>query len=128
MRRIVTEKITLADGTVISEGSYTAVNGKIMVNRQIWPETEKYDTHQLYRLQSDPATTNKAHLVSASLDHLGFGHGNQAFPGHFFAANEIKIALCHLLLKYDSRLGSNANLEPIHSFDVSMTIDPTTKV
>jgi cytochrome P450 len=32
---------------------------------------------------------------------MGFGHGQHACPGRFFASNEIKVALCHILLKYD---------------------------
>ncbi|KAL2286223.1 hypothetical protein FJTKL_07028 [Diaporthe vaccinii] len=35
---------------------------------------------------------------------MGFGHGAHACPGRFFAANEVKIALAHLLMKYDWRL------------------------
>lgn len=32
---------------------------------------------------------------------MGFGYGKHACPGRFFAAAEIKTALCHMLLKYD---------------------------
>jgi len=35
---------------------------------------------------------------------LLFGEGLHACPGRFFAINEVKIALCHMLLKYDWRL------------------------
>lgn len=35
---------------------------------------------------------------------MGFGFGRHSCPGRFFAANEVKIALCHILLKYDFKL------------------------
>lgn len=38
-----------------------------------------------------------------------FSFGAHNCPGRFFAANEIKIALCHLLLKYDWRFCSGSS-------------------
>ncbi|KAK2059529.1 cytochrome P450 [Colletotrichum caudatum] len=53
----------------------------------------------------DPEVFNpQAQLVSRSPQHLGFGHGPHACPGRFFAANEITVALAHLLMKYDWKL------------------------
>src|SRR5579871_6099626 len=40
-------------------------------------------------------------------NYLIFGLGKHACPGRFFAINEIKIALHHLLLKYDIRKDPN---------------------
>lgn len=101
MKRIATETITLANDTILKKGGYYIVNGTSLTNPEIWPEPEKFDIYRFYRLRQDPATASKAHLVSTSPEHLGFRHGDQACPGRFFAANEVKIALCHLLLKYD---------------------------
>lgn len=42
--------------------------------------------------------------VTPSSDHLGFGLGPHACPGRFFASNELKIVLAHLLLKFDMKL------------------------
>ncbi|KLU80907.1 hypothetical protein MAPG_00004 [Magnaporthiopsis poae ATCC 64411] len=55
---------------------------------------------------------HKAQLVSTVPEHLPFGLGKYACPGRFFAANEVKIALCHLLIKYDWELAPGATLEP----------------
>ncbi|EUC27383.1 hypothetical protein COCCADRAFT_41880 [Bipolaris zeicola 26-R-13] len=101
MKRIATETITLANDTILKKGGYYIVNGTSLTNPEIWPEPEKFDIYRFCRLRQDPATASKAHLVSTSPEHLGFRHGDQACPGRFFAANEVKIALCHLLLKYD---------------------------
>lgn len=55
-------------------------------------------------MRDTPGQDKQAHLVSTSRDMLGFGHGVHSCPGRFFAANEIKVALCHMLLKYDWKL------------------------
>ena len=57
---------------------------------------------------------NKAHLISATKQHCGFGHGIHACPGRFFAANEVKIALAYILLKYDWKLAEGqGDLRPV---------------
>lgn len=40
-------------------------------------------------------------FASTSTDYLAFGHGRNACPGRFFAANELKLMLAHLILNYD---------------------------
>lgn len=39
---------------------------------------------------------------------MGFGYGQHACPGRFLAVQEMKIVLCHLLLKYDFKLVEGA--------------------
>lgn len=65
-----------------------------------------------------------AHFVSTSEKHFGFGHGSHACPGRFFAANEVKIALAHLLLKYDWKLPEGADDPQPSSFSMIFVADP----
>ncbi|CAG8681675.1 12336_t:CDS:2, partial [Funneliformis mosseae] len=44
---------------------------------------------------------------------LTFGNGKHACPGRFFAVNEIKVALHHLLLKYNIRKVGDGKIKPI---------------
>ena len=69
-----------------------------------------------------------AQLVSTSPDHLGFGHGKHACPGRFFASNEAKIILIHLLLKYDWRLPEGNPPPQVRPFAFSLRADPFTKM
>jgi cytochrome P450 len=55
-------------------------------------------------MRSKAGNENVAQFVSTSATHLGFGHGEHACPGRFFASNEVKIIMCHILLKYDWEL------------------------
>ena len=45
-------------------------------------------------------------------NYLPFGLGKHACPGRQFAVNEIKVALHHLLLKYDIRKDNNEKIRP----------------
>lgn len=55
-------------------------------------------------MREQPNAEHKAQLVSTLPEHMAFGYGKYACPGRFFAANEIKLALCQLLLKYDWKM------------------------
>ncbi|KAL2148426.1 hypothetical protein VTH82DRAFT_2346 [Thermothelomyces myriococcoides] len=46
-------------------------------------------------------------FASTSTEYLAFGHGRNACPGRFFAANELKLILAHLVLNYDIELGGS---------------------
>ncbi|KAK7743893.1 hypothetical protein SLS53_003915 [Cytospora paraplurivora] len=104
MRRVAESDVKLSDGTIIPEGAYTWVTLEAYRNPERYPDPDVYDPHRFLDLRSQPGQENKWQLVSTSADHLGFGHGEHACPGRFFASNEVKIALVHLLLKYDWQL------------------------
>lgn len=52
-------------------------------------------------MREQPGNVNKYQFVTTSPNHIGFGHGQHACPGRFFASNEIKVMICHLVMKYD---------------------------
>ena len=74
----------------------------------------RYNPYRFMKMRENPSEESRAHLVSISPQHFGFGHGLHACPGRFFAANEVKIALAHILLKYDWKLAEGcADLKPL---------------
>ncbi|KAF2258815.1 cytochrome P450 monooxygenase-like protein [Lojkania enalia] len=111
MRRIALKDITISGGLTIRKGQRIGVDAFNMLDSNIHAQPEKYDMYRFMRMREDPANAIKAQLVSTSPEHLEFGHGVYACPGRFLAADEIKIALCHLLLKYDWKLAPGASLE-----------------
>lgn len=50
-----------------------------------------------------------AQLVATTVDFPAFGYGRHACPGRFFAAHEVKLAICHMLLKYDWKVADGAD-------------------
>ena len=99
MNRYVEREFELSDGTVIPKGSRFFVAGAYQ-DPTIYENPEKFDAFRFAK-PLEPGQTNVWGHVATSASHMAFGHGNHACPGRFFASNEIKIALCHLLLKYD---------------------------
>ncbi|KAF6785740.1 cytochrome p450 monooxygenase, partial [Colletotrichum musicola] len=112
MRRIATEDVKLPDGLVIRKGERINIDGSNFTSPEVYDHPEKFDIHRFKNLREQPGREHKSQLVATSPDHLSFGHGYFACPGRFFAANEIKVALCHLLLKYDWKLGPGETVEP----------------
>lgn len=72
-------------------------------NPSVYHEPDKFDAWRYFRARRDKPSEAKAQLTTPTVDHLGFGLGQHACPGRFLAANEIKTALCHMLLKYEWR-------------------------
>lgn len=113
MRRKVVEDVTLSDGLFLPKGSRLNVDSSRMADPSLHDNPEQYDAYRFLKMRSQPGREFMAQLVSTSPDHLGFGHGQHSCPGRFFAANEIKIALAHMILKYDWQLVEGSRGEPI---------------
>lgn len=75
-----------------------------MWDESVYPNAKEFDPYRFLRMRENPEREKFAHFVSPSVEHMGFGFGRHSCPGRFFAANEVKIALCHILLKYDFKL------------------------
>ena len=77
------------------------VSGHMMHDESVYPDAMRYDGYRFYNKRQEVGHEHRHQFVTTSPEHLGFGHGMHACPGRFFAANEIKVFLIHLLLKYD---------------------------
>lgn len=82
----------------------TAVASTRHWDAQYYNDPKKFDGYRFLKMREKPGKENTAQFVSTSPNHLGFGYGQHACPGRFFASNEIKIIMCHILLKYDWKL------------------------
>lgn len=123
MRRVALSTVTLSDGTTIPKGSYVAVSAHRMWDEETHKNADQWDAYRFFRRRQIPGEEHSAQLVNTGPDHLGFGHGQHACPGRFFAANEVKIALIHILLKYDWRLPEGVLPKP-RAFGFSLLADP----
>lgn len=99
--RVAMKDVPLSDGTVIPKGASVVVSGHIMQDDSVYPDAQRFDGYRFYNKRQEPGHEHRHQFVSTSPEHFGFGHGQHACPGRFFAANEIKIFLVHLLLKFD---------------------------
>ncbi|UQC90079.1 ent-kaurene oxidase [Colletotrichum lupini] len=104
MARMATRQVTLPNGLKLQKGERCVGDLGKMHDPSIYPNPEAFNGYRFLEMRGDPKLDSQAHLVSTSPSHLGFGHGQHACPGRFFAGNELKIALAHLLMKFDWKL------------------------
>ncbi|KAI6383225.1 hypothetical protein MCOR25_000146 [Pyricularia grisea] len=118
-RRKAMEDVILSDGFKISKGTIVGMDGiKILRNEEIYPDPLRWDPYRYLELR-EKGEENKARLVSVTQQHFGFGHGFHACPGRFFVANELKIALAQIILKYDIKVPKNLENLPEAAWPVS---------
>ncbi|KAG4271066.1 hypothetical protein FPRO04_11294 [Fusarium proliferatum] len=112
MRRYVTEDITLSSGLILKKGTRLNVDNRRLDDPKIYENPDVYNPYRFFDMRSEAGKDHGAQLVSTGSNHMGFGHGQHSCPGRFFAANEIKVALCHILVKYDWKLCPDTETKP----------------
>ncbi|PNS17537.1 Ent-kaurene oxidase [Sphaceloma murrayae] len=128
MNRYVDKDITLSDGTFLPKGSRFMVSADTYINPTLYPEPEKFRIDRFLSLRNQPGQENNWQFVTTSANHMTFGHGQHACPGRFFASNEIKIAMCFFLLKYDMKLCEGEGRPPSLEFEGSNLSNPKAKI
>lgn len=122
MRRLTTADVELADGVFIPKNTTILISADSMWDEKNYENPNKFDAYRFLKMRDVPGQHTAAQLVAPSPIHLGWGFGQHACPGRFFAANEMKIALCQILMKYDIKL-DEARPPQVRRFGVSMTAD-----
>ncbi|RMZ72361.1 cytochrome P450 [Pyrenophora seminiperda CCB06] len=98
-RRTVYGDLKFSDG-------FTVPNGRsfvVMPPNDYQGENEEFNPERWVEMREKEGHANKHSFVTANLEHPEFGVGKHACPGRWFANDEIKIAVCILLLRYDWR-------------------------
>ncbi|KAB8235697.1 cytochrome P450 [Aspergillus alliaceus] len=127
MRRKAMADLKLSDGTHISQGTLLFVSSERMWDPEIYPNPLEFDGYRFLKLRSVPGHETSSQAVAPSPEHMGFGFGRHACPGRFFAINEVKIALCHILLKYDFKLVGES-IPRARKEGLQWNADPTTEI
>ncbi|OAA55755.1 trichothecene C-8 hydroxylase [Cordyceps fumosorosea ARSEF 2679] len=128
MLRKVKEGFTLSDGTRLRAGQNLGVTSTHFRSAELHTSPDVWDPRRWTRMRDDPARQNAAHLVSTTPEHNAFGHGRHACPGRFFAANEIKVALLGILLRYDVELPAEAGEPRVYEDGLTLVSDPMVKL
>ncbi|KAL1748267.1 cytochrome P450 [Schizophyllum fasciatum] len=119
--RVVTKKggYTFADGTKVPEGVHIAVaSDATHRDEDNYPNAHIFDGFRYSRLRDEDPT--KYQMVKTDCDYLLFGHGYHACPGRFFAANELKAMLAHLVLHYDVQLEGGSRVKPENEWNIDL--------
>ncbi|TGJ83720.1 hypothetical protein E0Z10_g5031 [Xylaria hypoxylon] len=124
VNRHIESDIQLSDGTILPKGALCIVLADFS-NPEVYPEPEKFEAWRFIKAQEQPGQENAWSMVAVSAEQMSFGIGKHACPGRFFAANEVKIALCHMLLKYDWRFVPGKGRPVSSSFELEDSISTT---
>ncbi|RYP66018.1 hypothetical protein DL771_007999 [Monosporascus sp. 5C6A] len=127
MSRYVEKDTELSDGTILPQGSRVMVAGSYM-DPTIYPDPERFDAARFLHMRQQPGQENNWQFVTTTPAHLVFGHGQHACPGRFFASMEVKVTLCHLLLKYDWRFLPGEGRPTPRAFEAGQGVHPSAKV
>ncbi|PWY73549.1 cytochrome P450 [Aspergillus eucalypticola CBS 122712] len=129
LRRYAQTDVVLSDGTKVSKGTLVIVSGHHMLETEsgIYPQADVFDGYRFYRLRQVSDQDTWKQFASASEKHIGFGYGQHACPGRFFASHQVKILMCHILLRYDFQLPGGEPPRPyLRGFNFNA--DPSTEV
>ncbi|KAL8957149.1 MAG: hypothetical protein Q9183_006136, partial [Haloplaca sp. 2 TL-2023] len=103
MERLVHTDYQLSDGFIIpANTSIGSPTQALSMDPKIYPDPEKFDPFRFAKLrETDAERAGKMQYASSNPQSMSFGFGRHACPGRFFASNEIKAILAHVLIHYD---------------------------
>lgn len=119
------KNFTFSNGLTIPAGYTVAVaSSGIHSDPELYEDPDTFKGYRFYDMAraAVPSDSSKAgtaqwknQVVSLDPSWFMFGHGRNACPGRFFAINETKALVAHMLLNYDVKLPGDAT-EPEHGF------------
>ncbi|UNI22193.1 hypothetical protein JDV02_008104 [Purpureocillium takamizusanense] len=128
MRRMALQDMTLSDGTFVPRGHCIGVSSHNMwTDASVYADPRAWNPYRFVAMRDNPKKRHLSHLVATSPEHLAWGHGAHACPGRFFAAEEAKIALLNILLKYDLELPAGVVPKP-YEYGIALSHDPSLKL
>ncbi|KAK6856185.1 hypothetical protein PG995_008336 [Apiospora arundinis] len=100
------------DGVLTTQALYEMkLLDSVMRESQRWNPISQSRFPRYISQPPDPInykTREQYQFVTVTKENMAFGYGKHACPGRFFAANEIKLILAHILLQYDLRMPDGA--------------------
>lgn len=104
MYRKALEGFTFSDGTYIPKNTFvTVASTSTQLDAANYPNPLSFDPFR--HVAGDNPTGRRRDLVLPGPDFLEFGSGRHVCPGRFFAADELKLLLAHVVVSYDIKLG-----------------------
>lgn len=101
-RRVIRDTVT-PSGLRLPAGSNIAADSSDMFSPAVHSDPERFDGYRFLRMREQGQSSTAA-FVSSYKEHNVFGAGRFICPGRFFVANEMKVALVRVLMRYDLRL------------------------
>ncbi|KAL7273858.1 hypothetical protein RUND412_003256 [Rhizina undulata] len=101
--------------TVFPAGTFLcAPSSAIHHEASIYENPLEYDAFRFSKMREQEGQGAKHQMVSTTEEYLAFGHGKHACPGRFFATNELKLLMSHIILNYDFKLEEGSRPDNIY--------------
>ncbi|KAI9571037.1 cytochrome P450 [Boletus coccyginus] len=131
LSRKAIKDFTFSDGTFIPKGTTVVVPSRSLhLDNEHYENAHVFDPFRFSDMRDEEGEGTKHHFVSTSIEYLPFGHGKHACPGRFFAANELKSMLAHVVMSYDVKLEDNDDKTQSNRLrtGLRMSPDPAAKI
>ncbi|KAF8575896.1 cytochrome P450 [Ramaria rubella] len=113
MTRKALKDFTFSDGTHIPKGALvSAASTATHHNEAMYNNSDTFDGFRFSDIREKDGQGMTNQFVATNPDYISFGHGKHACPGRFFAANELKAVMAHLVLNYDIKLENEGTRPP----------------
>jgi cytochrome P450 len=122
------EDCTIAE-TFLPKGTMLAAN---LLHAHASPEAwgndaGSFDPYRFLRLEEENG--KRFGIVTTTPNILNFGHGRHACPGRFFAAQQMKLILAYLLVKFDMKIDTPGGRRPKDFwFGLACMPDPRSRI
>ncbi|EIW83355.1 cytochrome P450 [Coniophora puteana RWD-64-598 SS2] len=127
--RKATKDFTFSDGTMIPKGTFVfSASSAVHRDPEIYEDPEVFKPFRFADMRDEEGEGLKHHMVTPSPSFLNFGYGKHACPGRFFAANELKTMLAHVVTNYDIKLADEGVRPKDLSFAETLSPHPTATV
>ncbi|KAH9482481.1 Cytochrome P450 monooxygenase 151 [Psilocybe cubensis] len=105
MRRVAMKDFTFSNGITVPAGTHLGfATSATHMDESKYDNPSEFQGFRFAELRDKEGESKQHQMISLSLDYGVFGIGKHACPGRFFAVNELKTMLAHVLLNYDVKL------------------------
>ncbi|KAK7058652.1 hypothetical protein VNI00_002288 [Paramarasmius palmivorus] len=123
VQRVNLHDFTFSNGVVVPAGTFIVVCARAThFDQAHYPSSSQFDALRSYRKREKENESNKHQMVTPEVDYLTFG------TGRFFAVNELKLILSHILLHYDIKFEEGKKQHQPVMFGGRVNPDPNTQV
>ncbi|KZV74005.1 cytochrome P450 [Peniophora sp. CONT] len=102
MSRYALQPFTFSNGVHVPKGTFIAcAQYDTHHDEENYANPDVFDPIRFASMREGEGEGTKHQMVATSTEFINFGHGRHACPGRFFAANELKCLLAHIVIDYD---------------------------